>query len=224
MGSPTNEAEQPYEGFWNRIILRKTLASPAGVLLVPAILFVTLFACLALWTVWLTGTDIDHFRKIWELLAAIGSTLAGVGTFFIALTLGASFLTLAAQSEQLALQKREVEQSRIELAKAAETQAATLRLLETESRSMLLTAKIHSLTSRLQGYDEQIHMVKAMNPIPDKGYLEVLDDVRRMRNEQDKLYRQLDRILDDLRIGTKADVPPEGTYSDPFAAPDNRAN
>src|ERR1700704_4476483 len=150
----------PYD-LWDRIRLRKTLASPAGVLLVPAVLFVTLFACLALWTVWLAGTDVDHFRKIWELLALIGGTLAGVGTFFIALTLGASFLTLAAQSDQLTLQKRELEESRAELLKAAEIQAKTLSLLEAESRASMMTAQIQSLTSRLQGYEEQIGMVRA---------------------------------------------------------------
>ena len=43
-------------------------------------------------------------------------------------------------------------------------------------------------------------------------------DVSRMRQEQNRLYLQLDRILDDLKIGTKAAVPPEGTYSDPFGS------
>jgi hypothetical protein len=43
-------------------------------------------------------------------------------------------------------------------------------------------------------------------------------NVSRMRNEQEKLYRQLDRILDDLKIETKAAVPPEGTCADPFTS------
>jgi hypothetical protein len=111
---------------WDRIRLRKTLASPAGILLIPGILFVTFFVLLVVCTFGIAGSDFDRFREVWERLAAAGGTLAGVGTFFIALTLGASFLTLAAQSEQLTLQKRELEESRTELLKAAEIQAKTV--------------------------------------------------------------------------------------------------
>jgi hypothetical protein len=209
-----------YMGFWSRILLRKTLASPTGLLLIPGILFVTFFALLAFCTVLVAGSDFDRFREVWDRLASVGNTLAGVGTFFIALTLGASFLTLASQSEQLNLQRRELEQSREELAKAAEAQAETLRLLNRQSDSALLAAKIHGLTSRLQGYAEQIAMVRARNmqSMTPERRTEESEDGSRMRNEQDKLYRQLDRILDDLKIGTKVDPPPEGTYADPFAS------
>jgi hypothetical protein len=204
----------------DRIRLRKTLASPAGILLIPGILFVTFFALLAVCTFGIAGSDFDRFREVWERLAAVGTTLAGVGTFFIALTLGASFLTLAAQSEQLTLQKRELEESRAELIKAAEIQAKTLGLLEAESRASMLTAKIQSLNTRLRGYEEQIGMIRARNAysMSPESRTESDPHVSRMRSEQDTLYRQLDRILDDLKIGTKAEIPPEGTYSDPLGS------
>lgn len=57
-----------------------------------------------------------------------------------------------------------------------------------------------------------------MNSMSPERRTEEDAGVLRMRNEQDKLYHQLDRILDDLKIGTKAAVPPEGTYADPFAS------
>jgi hypothetical protein len=63
-------------------------------------------------------------------------------------------------------------------------------------------------------------MVRARNmqSMTPERRTEESEDGSRMRNEQDKLYRQLDRILDDLKIGTKVDPPPEGTYADPFAS------
>lgn len=203
---------------WDRIRLRKTLASPAGILLIPGILFVTFFVLLVVCTFGIAGSDFDRFREVWERLAAAGGTLAGVGTFFIALTLGASFLTLAAQSEQLTLQKRELEESRTELLKAAEIQAKTLSLLEAESRASMLTAKIQSLTSRLQGYEAQIERFKALHLLDREGLVERDNaDVKRMRGEQDHLYKQLDSFLNGLRIGTMDPVPSPETYSDPFS-------
>jgi hypothetical protein len=47
------------------------------------------------------------------MLSFVGATLAGLGTLFIALTLGASFLALRAQSEQIILQQQELNESRL---------------------------------------------------------------------------------------------------------------
>jgi hypothetical protein len=93
------------------------------------------------------------------MLSFVGATLAGVGTLFIALTLGASFLALRAQSEQLILQQQELSESRAQLKEAADIQAKTLANLERQAQSALLTAEIHGLASRLEGYEAQIKMV-----------------------------------------------------------------
>ncbi len=105
-----------------------------------------------------------------------------------------------------------------QLLKTAKIQEENLRTLQRQATASLLTAQIQGLTSRVQGYNEriQMHRAKKMNSMSAERRTEDDADVSRMRNERDKLYRQLDRILGDLKIGTTVDVPPEGTYCNPF--------
>ena len=136
----------------------------------------------------------------------MGSTFQGLGSLFVAIAVGVSFITYNESSERLL--------------ETAKIQAENLKVLQRQAAADLLTAKVHSLTSRLQGYEEQIGMVRARSSssMTPERRTEENSDVVRMRTEQDKLYRQLDRILDDLKIGTKVDPPPDGTYADPFTS------
>jgi hypothetical protein len=78
--------------------LRETFSGPAGLLLFPALSLVTLFACLALATSILPNS---RLQEVWAILGNAGSILAGAGSFFVAMALGASFLTLLMQNRQL---------------------------------------------------------------------------------------------------------------------------
>jgi len=146
------------------------------------------------------------FKDNWVLFAQMGSTFQGLGTLFVAIAVGVSFITYNESSERLL--------------ETAKLQTKNLGVLQRQAAAELITAKVHGLTSRLQGYEEQIEMVRAKyaNSMTAENRTENDADVSRMRSEQDKLYRQLDRILDDLKIGTKTEVPPEGTYSDPLGS------
>ena len=66
----------------------------------------------------LPGTP--KFKEFWELLAAIGNTLSGIGTLFLAFAVGASFVTFFAQFWQLGLQQRQAEESGKQLLRTAE--------------------------------------------------------------------------------------------------------
>jgi hypothetical protein len=118
----------------------------------------------------------------------------------------------------VALQPQQAKETSEQLLKTAKIQEENLRTLQRQATASLLTAQIQGLTSRVQGYNEriQMHRAKKMNSMSAERRTEDDADVSRMRNERDKLYRQLDRILGDLKIGTTVDVPPEGTYCNPF--------
>ena len=70
----------------------------------------------------LPGTP--KFKEFWELLAAIGNTLSGIGTLFLAFAVGASFVTFFAQFWQLGLQQRQAEESGKQLLRTAECQGS----------------------------------------------------------------------------------------------------
>jgi hypothetical protein len=156
------------------------------------------------------------FKEFWELLAAIGNTLSGIGTLFLSLAVGASFVTFFAQFWQLGIQQRQADESSKQLLRTAEIQAENLKVLQRQAEAALLTAKIQGLTSRIEAYEDQINIETAMIRDSRVMVAESAGLVPRMRGEQDKLLWQLNRILDDLKVGTGDDVPPAGTYSDPF--------
>jgi hypothetical protein len=143
----------------------------------------------------LPGTS--KFKEFWELLGSIGNTLSGIGTLFLALAVGASFVTFFAQFWQLGLQQQQVKESREQLLETAKIQAENLKVLQRQAAAALLATQNQRLTSRLQGYEEQIGMFRArtMNSMSAERRTEDDPNVSRMRNEQDKLCRQLDRIL-----------------------------
>ena len=89
----------------------------------------------------------------------------------------------------------------------------TLALLDIQAKYSLLTAKIQSLTSRIQGYEAQINMVAQRRTFRES--IEDQQSIQRMRGEQHRLYEHLDCILNDLKIGTKDPLPSPGTYSIP---------
>ncbi len=189
-------------------------------IVLPLLLFilpVVLFAALA-YTAWIASFQIAFpttapFKDNWPLFAFMGSAISGIGTLFIALAVGVSLVTYSSQLEQAKETSRQ-------LLETALIQTSNLDVLQRQAAAALLTAQIQGLTSRLQGYEGQVGMVRARssNSTSVERRTEENSDVSRMRGEQHKLYLQLDRILDDLKIGTKAEVPTEGTYSDPFAA------
>jgi hypothetical protein len=74
--------------------LREAFSGYVGLLLFPALAFVILFGLLVLTTSLLPKS---HFNEAWSVLGKAGSILSGVGTFFVAMALGASFLTLLIQ-------------------------------------------------------------------------------------------------------------------------------
>ena len=119
------------------------------------------------------------------------------------MTLGASFLALRAQNEQLILQQQELNDSRAQLKEAAEIQAKTLANLERQARSALLTAEIHGLAFRLEGYEAQVKMVITTRGYSSANLGEREDqDIKRMREEEHRLYQRLDEILQQLADGT----------------------
>ena len=186
--------------------------------LFPILIFVLPLAMFALlvsaaWTASFQATlpDTLTFKDNWLLFGTMGNAFSGIGTLFVALAVGVSLVTYFSQLKQ-------AEETRKQLLEAATIQAKTVEQLQKQAQAATLAARIQSLTSRLQGYEEQIGMIRGRNANSMSAERKTEDDanVQRMRMEQNKLYQQLDRILDDLRIGTKAEIPREGTYSDPF--------
>ena len=78
----------------------------------------------------LPGTT--KFKEFWELLASIGNTLSGIGTLFLALAVGASFVTFFAQFWQLGLQQQQAKESREQLLETAKIQGDNLKVLQKE--------------------------------------------------------------------------------------------
>jgi hypothetical protein len=173
-------------------------------LLLPVLLFCLLAVGFWVASFYVSSPNSQAFKDNWVLYAQMGSTFQGLGSLFVSLAVGVSFITYNESSKRLL--------------ETAKVQAESLKLLQTQAAASVLTAQIQSLTARLQGYEEQIGMIRSRNAnsMTPERRTEENAGVQRMRSEQDKLYRQLDRVLDDLKIGTKADVPPEGTYSNPF--------
>lgn len=145
------------------------------------------------------------FKDNWALFAQMGSTFQGLGSLFVAIAVGVSFITYNESSKRLL--------------QTAQLEAQNLSALQKQAAASVLMAKVDSLTSRLQGYEAQIAMIRAQtdNSMTVARRTEENSDVRRMRGEQHHLYLQLDRVLDDLKVGTQDNVPPAGSYSDPFA-------
>jgi hypothetical protein len=91
----------------------------------------------------------SKFKEFWELLGSIGNTLSGIGTLFLALAVGASFVTFFAQFWQLGLQQQQAKESREQLLETAKIQAENLKVLQRQAAAALLATQIQSLTSRL---------------------------------------------------------------------------
>jgi hypothetical protein len=93
--------------------------------------------------------NMQRFRDNWALFAEMGSAFQGLGTLFVAIAVGVSFITYNESSERLL--------------ETAKIQTENLEVLQRQAAAELITAKVHGLTSRLQGYEEQIGMIRARN-------------------------------------------------------------
>ena len=224
-GESDSRADRPTYAFL-RIVLRvcgsaivERVRKRWLLLLIP----VGSFGLLALGCWWantnLNAPTEQAFKDNWILYSEMGSTFQGLGTLFLSIAVGVSFVTYSAQLDQFALQQKQANESSSQLLEAAKLQTENLKILQRQAAADLIRAKVSSLDTRLEGYEAQIAMLRArnMNSMSAERRTEEDSTVSRMRVEQDKLYRQLDRILDDLQVGTKAEVPAAGTYGDPFA-------
>ena len=196
-----------------------TIVSIALVFLIPIGLFALLaFGC---WiaSLYLNAPTDQTFKNNWILFSQMGNTFQGLGTLFVAIAVAVAFITYSAQLNQFALQQKQANEAGKQLLETVKLQSENLKIHERQADADLLVAKVHSLTSRIQGYEAQIAMVRATmtGSMIAERRTEEDQGVKRMRSEQHHLYLQLDRVLDDLKIGTKAEVPPAGTYGDPFA-------
>jgi hypothetical protein len=203
---------------WSVEKLRAPFVSALVLFILPGLLFVAIAMLVAQASLKVALPGTSEFKAFWELLGSIGDTLSGIGTLFLALAVGASLATFFTQFLQLGLQQQQAKESREQLLETVKIQAENLKVLERQAAAALLAAQIQSLTSRFQVYEGQIGMVRAraMNSMTAERRTEEDPNVLTMRDEQEKLSGELDRILKDLK--TKLDPPPKGTSADPFAS------
>jgi hypothetical protein len=199
-------------------------ANIVGIMRKPWLLFlpIAVFALLsvACWvgSFYLSTPQEQVFKNNWMLFSQMGSTFQGLGTLFVALVVGVSFVTYSIQLDQFALQQTQAKETSSQLLETTRLQSENLKIRERQAATDLLIAKVHSLTSRIQGYEAQIAMVRATvtGSMMAERRTEEDQGVKRMRSEQHHLYLQLDSILNGLKIGTMDEIPPEETYADPF--------
>ena len=79
-------------------------------------------------------------------------------------------------------------------------------MLQRQAAAALLAAQVHSLTFRLQGYEEQIGMVRAKYSMSSENRT-LENDVFRDDSRTGQTLSLVGPDLGQLKIGTKAEIP-----------------
>lgn len=117
-------------------------------------LYVIMIIIIIVFLLYLIGISI--FFDKWQTSGVFGDSFGAINALFSGLAFAGIIYTILLQRKELALQRLELIETRIELKRAADAQEKSEKALVEQTRSMKLTAKLNALNALIEYYKPNI--------------------------------------------------------------------